>query len=123
MIDGSLNKNLVQFENKATVCLYITPDCYPTSKDRKGEVVTFPSEIPENARIYFGDISEDDDGVLRLGGSRTAGIVGIGDTIEEAQKVALGICEKVEGPVRFRKDIGTGELIRKKMEVIEKTFL
>ena len=123
VIDGSLNKNLVQFENKATVCLYITPDCYPTSKDRKGEVVTFPSEIPENARIYFGDISEDDDGVLRLGGSRTAGIVGIGDTIEEAQKVALGICEKVEGPVRFRKDIGTGELIRKKMEVIEKTFL
>ena len=89
VISGDLNKNLVQFENKATVCLYITPDCYPTSKDRKGEVVTFPSEIPENARIYFGDISEDDDGTLRLGGSRTAGIVGIGDTIEEAQKVAL----------------------------------
>ena len=115
IISGDLREENVRFEKKATVCLYITPDCYPETKDRKGEVVKFPKEISENARIYFGDISEDADGstglttggTLRLGGSRTAGIVGIGDSIEEARRIALSIAEKVDGPVRYRKDIAS----------------
>lgn len=119
ILTGELNTNIVQFEKKATVCLYITPDCYPESKERKGEVVTFPSSIPSNARIYFGDIAEDVNGTLRLGGSRTAGIVGIGKTIEEARKTALMICEKVTGPVRFRRDIGSAELIRRRVTMVK----
>lgn len=118
IIDGSLRAEDCVFEKKATVCLYITPDCYPERKDRKGEVVKFPKEIPQNARIYFGDIAEDADGTLRLGGSRTAGIVGIGDSIEEARVVVLSVAEHVEGPVRFREDIGSEELIRKRMRLI-----
>jgi phosphoribosylamine---glycine ligase len=107
MISGELNKNIIQFDRKATVCLYVTPDCYPESKERKGEVVQFPSEIPSNARIYFGDVSEDDQGTLHLGGSRTAGIVGIGNSIEDARQTALSLCKKVKGPIRFRSDIGS----------------
>lgn len=117
MIDGSLSEDLVQFEHKATVCLYITPDCYPQSKDRKGEVVEFPADLPENARIYFGDISEDEEGRMHLGGSRTAGIVGIGDSIEEARSTALDLCKRVKGNVRFREDIGTVELIQKRIDL------
>ena len=118
VIDGSLSEDMVKFSNKATVCLYITPECYPNSKDLKGEVVEF-SDIEDDAIIFYGDISEDDDGTLHLGGSRTAGIVGIGDTISEAQKIALDICEQVKGPVRFRKDIGTEGLISKRIELME----
>lgn len=118
IIRGDLRKENVRFEKKATVCLYITPDSYPEKKDRKGEIVKFPKEIPQNARIYYGDIAEDADGTLRLGGSRTAGIVGIGDSIEEAREVALSIAQNVEGPVRFRADIGSQELIRKRMRLI-----
>lgn len=119
IIDGSLTDDLVQFEHKATVCKYITPDCYPESKDRRGEAVSFPS-IPENARLYFGDIAEQADGSLQLGGSRTAGIVGIGNTIAEAEAIAQRLCEQVEGPVRYRKDIGTAELIAKRSELMAK---
>jgi len=135
MIAGELTDDLVTFEKKATVCLYITPDCYPTSKDRKGEVVTFPHvtlsgdrasgqdamvgvEGPDNARIYYGDISESDDGVLTLGGSRTVGIVGIGESIEEARQIALDLCSQVEGPVRYREDIGSKELIAQRLAMI-----
>ena len=46
---------------------------------------------------------EDKDGTLRLGGSRTAGIVGIGNTLKEAEAIAEKLCEETEGPVRFRK--------------------
>lgn len=118
MLAGELTEDLVSFENKATVCKYITPEGYPVNKDQRGETVTFP-EMPANARIFYGDIAEADDGTLQLGGSRTAGIVGIGESIEEAEKIAQDLCEKVEGPVRFRTDIGTNELVLQRSNTME----
>ncbi|MBU0457936.1 phosphoribosylamine--glycine ligase [Patescibacteria group bacterium] len=118
IITESLDQSMVTFENKATVCKYITPEGYPINKDQQGEIVSFP-EISEDARIFYGDISEDDDGTLHLGGSRTAGIVGIGDSIEEAEAIAQKLCEEVRGPVRYRKDIGTSEIVLKRIEMLD----
>ena len=117
IINGDLSSDMVRFENKATVCKYIVPKSYPEKKDEKGMEVIFPKTIPENARLYFGDISEDDQGRLHLGGSRSAGIVGIGNTIAEAEKSAQNLFSQVQGPVRFRSDIGTQNVIdqRRKM--------
>jgi phosphoribosylamine--glycine ligase len=120
IIDGTLTEDLVQFDHKATVCTYIVPKGYPEKKDERGMSVTFPKSIPDNARIYYGDLSEKDDGTFLLGGSRSAGIVGIGDTIAQAQKVAAALCAHVEGPVRFRDDIGTDALVAKRIEMMKK---
>ena len=117
IISGDLDESMVSFEHKATVCKYITPEGYPENKDQRGEVIKLP-EVPQNARIFFGDITEDEDGVLKLGGSRAAGIVGIADTITEAQVIAQDLCERVEGPVRFRSDIGTDALVSLRSETI-----
>ena len=110
-----LSQDLVHFSKQATVCKYITPIGYPNNKDQRGEVVTFPA-IPQNARLYFGDISEDKKGALHLGGSRTAGLVGMGATIAEAEAIAEKLCEQVQGPVRFRKDIGTADLVHQRID-------
>lgn len=110
ILEGTLATELVRFEKKATVCKYITPKSYPIAKDERGQKVEFP-RASENARIFFGDVTEDESGNLLLGGSRSAGVVGIGDTIAEAELIAQRLCEQVKGPVRFRSDIGTGELI------------
>ncbi len=118
IIDGTLTEEMVQFEHKATVCKYITPKSYPDRKDEKGQPVSFPV-IPSSARLYYGDITEADDGSLHLGGSRTAGIVGIADTIGEAEQIAQAVCEQVEGPVRFRSDIGTQQLIDQRIEMMK----
>ncbi|MDD5026286.1 MAG: phosphoribosylamine--glycine ligase [Candidatus Peribacteraceae bacterium] len=119
IIDGSLEPSLVTFDHKATVCKYITPESYPVSKDQCGKEVTFP-KIPGNARLFYGDVREDMDGMLHLGGSRTAGIVGIGASIAEAESIAQKLCEQVQGPVRFRSDIGTKALIEKRVEMMRK---
>ncbi|PIR52186.1 phosphoribosylamine--glycine ligase [Candidatus Peregrinibacteria bacterium CG10_big_fil_rev_8_21_14_0_10_49_16] len=119
IIHGELTEDMVRFAHKATVCKYIVPEGYPVNKDQKGEKVVFPTmchsepvrpaggpvEVLHNAKIFFGDITEEN-GMFQLGGSRTAGIVGIGDSIEEAEKIAQEFCENVTGPVRFRSDIG-----------------
>lgn len=114
---GNLTLDLVRFEKKATVCKYITPQSYPVSKEQKGQPVIFPP-VPENARLYFGDVAEDESGRLLLGGSRTAGIVGIADTLAEAERIAQTFCEGVQGPVRFRSDIGTEALVNQRIETI-----
>ena len=118
IIDGSLDASNVSFAKKATVCKYIVPKSYPDRKDEKGQPVAFPSSIPSSARIYYGDIAEAEDGSLKLGGSRTAGIVGIANTISAAEKIAEDLCAQVKGPVRFRSDIGTEALIKKRVEMM-----
>lgn len=119
IINGDLSEDMVRFAHKATVCKYITPESYPEAKKERGEVVQFP-EVPGNARIYYGDLKEDANGSLHLGGSRTAGIVGIADTIAEAEKIAEELCEKVQGPVRFRSDIGKADVIQKRADLLKK---
>jgi len=119
IVNGTLTDDLVKFDAKATVCMYITPESYPVSKDQRGQPVAFPTP-DANARIYFGDIAEEEDGSLLLGGSRTAGIVGVGNTLTEAHATALRLCEAVDGPVRFRKDIGSEALIAKRNEAMKR---
>jgi phosphoribosylamine--glycine ligase len=119
IVHGELRENLVSFAKKATVCKYVTPHSYPDAKNEKGKAVTFPAPLPSDARLYYGDISQADDGSLLLGGSRTAGIVGIGDTIAEAERVAQEICENVRGPIRYRRDVGTSKLIGKRLEMLD----
>ncbi|MDP6575154.1 MAG: phosphoribosylamine--glycine ligase [Candidatus Peribacteraceae bacterium] len=113
MLDGSLSKDMVKFANKATVCKYITPESYPVSKDQKGERIILPP-VPDNVVVFHGDLSEDQEGLL-LGGSRTAGVVGLGATIEQAEHLAQAFCEQVTGPVRFRPDIGSDALIQQRV--------
>ncbi len=118
IIDGDLTDDMVSFAHKATVCKYIVPKSYPEAKTEKGQPILLPRSLPANARLFYGDISQDDAGVLHLGGSRTAGIVGIADTIAEAERIAEDLCEQVQGPVRFRRDIGTDALVAKRSDVM-----
>ncbi len=120
IIAGTLTPDLVAFENKATVCKYLTPKSYPDKKDEKGKTFTLPADIPPNVRVYYGDVTQSGEGASVLGGSRAVGIVGIGDTLAEAEQAAEGVCEKVSGPVRFRYDIGTVELIEKRIDMMAK---
>ncbi len=115
---GTLTEGLVRFDHKATVCKYLAPESYPVSKEQKGAVVTFPP-VPADARLFFGDIAEDEQGALHVGGSRTAGIVGIGENLVEAEKIAEAFCAQAQGPVRHRADIGTAELIAQRVSVMQ----
>ena len=119
IINGTLSDDLVKFEHKATVCKYIVPKSYPEAKNEKGQKFELPNSIPANARIYYGDLNQAVDGSLLLGGSRTAGIVGIADTITDAEQIAQKLCQQVEGPVRFRPDIGTDALIKQRIETMQ----
>ena len=65
--------------------------------------------------MFYAAVSQEDDGI-HLSGSRALGIVASGESIEEAEKVAEKACEFVKGNVYHRRDVGTTELVNKRIE-------
>ncbi len=116
MINGTLDQIQVEFEKKATVCKYVVPEGYPDNpcKGQKIEV----SGVPDGVRVYYASVDQKEDG-LYLSGSRAIAFVGIADTLEEAEKMAESAVSSVKGPVFYRKDIGTKELIQKRVEHVK----
>ncbi len=113
IINGTLGDMKIEFENKASVCKYAVPDGYP-DKAVKGEKVVI-DELKDGARAYYASVDEREDG-LYLGGSRAVAFVGIADSLSEAEKIAEAAVSGVKGPVFHRKDIGTAELVGKRVE-------
>jgi len=116
IIKGNLDTLGVWFSKKATVCKYAVPEGYP-SNPAKGDRIVI-GQLPEGVRVYFAAVDEVD-GQLVMTGSRAVAFVGIGDTIEEAENLAQQGVESVEGPIFYRKDIGTQELIQKRVEMMK----
>lgn len=113
MIQGRLNEVNVEFERKATVLKYVVPEGYPTDSVKDKMIDMTP--LPEGATAYFASVDERE-GHLYLLGSRAVGVLGKGDTLEEAERIAQEAAETIKGPVFYRKDIGTSELIQKRID-------
>lgn len=122
IINGELTGMKVEFENKATVCKYVVPEGYPDNpvKGVKIEIGELPKENEgEKLKVYYASIDAKEDG-LYLAGSRAIAMVGIADNLAAAEKLAESGAQSVKGPVFHRKDIGTAELIQKRVEMMRK---
>lgn len=115
IINGDLNNLSVEFENKATVCKYIVPEGYPENPV-KGERIEV-GEVPEGVNMYYASVDKKEDG-LYLSSSRAIGFVGIADSIIEAEKIAESACGSITGPVFYRKDVGTADLIEQRVRMM-----
>lgn len=116
MADGTLSDE-VQFVKKATVCKYVVPKGYGV-KSETGKEISFDVEGIEKsgAVVYYANIDEKD-GKLVTMSSRSAGIVGIADTIEEAEQNCEKALEYVKSDWIFvRHDIGKKELVQKRVD-------
>jgi phosphoribosylamine--glycine ligase len=112
MLSGTLNELDVTFKPQASVCKYIVPEGYP-DKPIKGEVLDV-SAVTNQDHLYYAAIDAQGD-TLMMTGSRAAAVLGVGDTLAEAEREAQTLAEQLQGPVFYRKDIGTAELIATRM--------
>ncbi len=122
IIDGTLNKLKIEFEQKATVCKYVVPKGYGLPADHP-DAASSKAKIEVGdvgkARLYYSSVDKKEDG-LYLSSSRAIGIVGIADTLDAARKIAEEGVKAVHGPVAFREDIGTDALIQKRIDHMRK---
>jgi len=117
IVDGNLKK--ANFENKATVCKYIVPKGYPeTGKPGQILEVNEARINEEGAFVYYAAVNQKDDKVY-TSASRSLGLVGIGDTIDEAEEICEKVTGYVKGDVYHRRDVGTSKLIQKRIEHME----
>ena len=113
IIDGTLHKIKPDFEKKATVCKYAVPEGYPTAPVAGKKI--FLGDVPKNVKVYYASIDKKPDG-LYMSTSRAVAFVGIAPTLEQAEVIAEdGVCS-AKGPIFHREDIGTIDLINKRIE-------
>ena len=113
MADGTLNNIDIRFANKATVCKYAVPEGYP-DKPVKGENID-TSKISDPDKLFYASV-DIKNGALIESGSRTVAVVGVADSISEAEKIAENEIASVSGPLFHRKDIGTDAIIQRRVE-------
>jgi phosphoribosylamine--glycine ligase len=118
IIDGQLDRLDIVFEKKATVCKYVVPKGYGLPQDQPEAASTSSRiEIGEvrEAQLYYSSIDQRPDG-LYMTSSRAIGVVGIADSLAEAERIAERAVSAIRGPVDHRPDIGTDLLLRKRVQ-------
>ncbi len=113
MIDGTIGRLKVRFAHLATVCKYAVPEGYPGAPV-KGQPIDI-SEVSHKEQLYLASVDAKN-GQLLEAGSRTAAYVGVAATLPEAEAKAEAEIRKIKGPLFHREDIGTADLIRKRVE-------
>lgn len=109
----TLNECDVTFSNKATVCKYAVPEGYPDSPI-KGERIDI-SKVENPDQLYLASVDLKNNTLIESG-SRTVAVVGIADTLQEAEAIAESEIKRIEGPLFHRTDIGTAELVQKRIK-------
>ena len=117
IINGNLDKVRVEFEPLSSVCKYAVPEGYPTApaKDQKIDV---SSVDKTKVDIYYAAVDQKEDG-LYLTGSRAVAIVGKHRNLYEAERITEEEIKKIRGPVFHREDIGTRQLVEKRVKMME----
>ncbi len=97
--EGSLPET--RFAEKATVCVYITPEGYPVNPLRDQ-----PMEIGEirHSELYYASVY-DDNGVVKTTGSRSVALLGRGGTVQEAREQVYMDVGSIRGRLHYRTDI------------------
>jgi phosphoribosylamine--glycine ligase len=114
-----INRNLSQsyeFEKKATVCKYLAPEGYPVNPKRDEPIIIEKNKLDEiGAKFYYASVYREGDSIYTTT-SRAIGILGISDSLDDAEVIAeLGVgC--VQGKLFHRKDVGTRKLLQKRID-------
>lgn len=113
MEKGTLNDKLVDFAHQATVCKYAVPEGYPDSPVK--DVPIDICAVKNKSNLYLASVNAAN-GKIYATGSRTAAYVGVAHSIFAAEEIAEREVCGIGGPLFHRKDIGTEQLIKHRID-------
>jgi phosphoribosylamine--glycine ligase len=112
ILNSDLRNLKIEFAKKATVCKYLVPENYPENPVKNVPVEFDESKVPAGVRTFFASVDEN----LNLLGSRAIAFCAVENSISAAEILAEKACAAVRGKVFHRADIGTENLLKKRME-------
>lgn len=116
MINGNLNKVKVEFEKLATVCKYAVPQGYPDNSV-KDQTLDLSNVDQQKVEVFYAAVDQRPDG-LYLTGSRAVALVSKHPDLYQAEQIVEEEIKKIKGPLFHRSDIGTKELIEKRIKMM-----
>lgn len=108
----------VEFEDAATVVKYAVPEGYPADPTGGKQIngLDGVDEETNGLKIFHGDIDQRD-GRLYTGTSRSFGLVGIAEEIEQAEEIVSDGFSQIDlDGLRVRHDIGTSALVERRKD-------
>jgi phosphoribosylamine--glycine ligase len=106
IVDQTLSAKKVQFSRSATVCKYLVPDGYPGNPKENQQVEVDEKRMKEiSARYYWASVNLVDDAIMTTR-SRAIAVLGVSESLGEAEEIAEKATECVKGPLRHRRDVG-----------------
>ncbi len=116
--DGNLSH--VEFEKNATVVKYLVPAGYPDAPMKDLEISADEKEIEKlGVQLYYAAVNEVD-GKIMTTASRACAVLGKASTIIEAEALAEEATKFVKGELAHRRDIGTKELIQRRIDHVKR---
>jgi phosphoribosylamine--glycine ligase len=117
MLNGTLSVNDIRMEKKSTVCKYVVPEGYGV-KSIMGETININEEAIRRtgARLFYASVNKKNNHIL-TSSSRSLAVVGITDTLSQAEQICEHALTSVRGNHIFiRHDIGTKILLDKRIQ-------
>ncbi len=118
IINDTLDKVDIVFSQQATVCKYIVPKGYPNNPVKQ-EIINI-SDVTNPEQLFFASVSKEQENIVLLG-SRAIAVLGKGHDLATAEQQAQIQIEKISGPIFYRRDIGTSELLNKQVKQVTDT--
>ncbi|MFQ6013090.1 MAG: phosphoribosylamine--glycine ligase [Thermoplasmata archaeon] len=120
IVDGTLPERLL-FAPKATVCKYVVPPGYGTAPQAGRPLTVDEAAIRRTGAALFYASVEEKDGRILTTTSRSLALVGVADDLAEAEAQAEAALRHVGGTYAARHDIGTAEMLERKVLRMERT--
>lgn len=120
IIGGRLDEIPISFQKKATVCKYLVPWAYGRDLPQGHPDLSSNSakiEIGDlgDAKLYYSSVEKRPDGIYTTA-SRAVAVLGIGDSLPQAEKIAEKAAQAFSDPVDHRRDIGTDCLVQRRVD-------
>lgn len=120
IIYGNLKKDRIIFQKLSTVCVYFAPEGYPSNPLKNEPIYVDENQIEKlGAELFYASLNEVE-GKFYTTGSRSLAILAKAEEITEASKICYKASEHVKGRLHFRRDIGSEELLNKRINNLRK---
>lgn len=114
ILNQTLDQLNIQFAQQASVCKYMVPEGYPAQPVKDQSIDVSAVDVTK-VQLFYASVDQTPQGLIEKG-SRTIALVGVGQTLAEAEQLAEAEIAKIKGPLFHRQDIGTASLLRQRVE-------
>lgn len=121
MINGNLSSKKLKMKKKSTVCKYVVPEGYGIKSMAGTKIYVDEEKIKDaGSQLFYASVNKENNFVTTTS-SRSLAVVGISDNISKAEDICEQALKYVRGDHIFiRHDIGTSELIQKRVTHMNK---